>query len=262
MVTEREVRANRHRARVICGVGAMAPAVLVGVVLGLVVSALAGVIVAVVAVVVLTVSIPRLATRVAILVIGARPLADGELPRLENLVDGLCPTFGVRRPTLMVLDDERANACSVGSGPDRGVLVVTSGVERVLDLIELEGVVAHELAHFKRSDVVVSSVAVAVLAPFTWLSGRDRLLHRVLGSGREILADRVAVQAVRYPPGLRAALQTLESTGEPSAGSVFGRRRIAMSRWLWVDPAAGRPIEDAAGDLDQTAVRIAALAEG
>jgi Zn-dependent protease with chaperone function len=83
----------------------------------------------------------------------------------------------------------------------------------------------------------------------------------VLGSGRELRADRVAVRAVRYPPGLCAALEKFESMGEPSAGSLFSRRRIAMSRWLWIDPAVGRPAEGPDGDLDLTGVRITALAE-
>jgi heat shock protein HtpX len=261
LVSDHDVRANRRRAATTCALGAVSPSLVVGVVLGLAVSTLAGVIGAAGLFVLLMVSIPRIATRIALLVIGARPLGDDELPRLQNLVDGLCPTFGLRRPTLMALDEALPNACSVGSGPDHGVLVVTTGLEAVLDLIELEGVVAHELSHLKRSDVVVSSVAVAVLAPFIWISGSDRLLHRVLGTGRELLADKVAVRAVRYPPGLCAALEKFEAMGEPEAGSLFARRRLAMSRWLWIDPAVGRRGEHALGDLDLTSVRVGALAE-
>jgi heat shock protein HtpX len=255
------VRANRRRARSVAVLGALGPALVVGVVLGLVVSTLAGMVGAAALFVVLMLAIPRLATRVALAVIGARPVSAQEFPRLKNLVEGLCPTFGLRLPALMAVDDELPNACCVGSGPDHGVLVVTTGVERSLDLIEMEGVVAHELSHMKRADVVVSAVAVAVLAPFTWISGSDRLLHRVLGFGRELLADQVAVRAVRYPPGLGAALEKLESGGAPSPDSVFARRRLAMSRWLWIDPSVGRREEELTGDLDLTGVRIGALAE-
>ena len=257
----REVRANRRRAGVIALLGALGPALLVGVVLGLALSILAGAVGAAVVFVVVGLAVPRLATRIALSVVGARSPGAGEVPRLQNLVDGLCPTFGLRRPAIMVVDDELPNACSVGSGPDHAVLVVTSGVERSLDLIEMEGLVAHELAHLKRADVVVSAVAVAVLAPFIWISGSDWLLHRVLGFGRELLADQVAVRAVRYPPGLGAALEKLESGATPPSGSLFSGRRLAMSRWLWIDPSVGRRDEDPMGDLDLTAVRIGALAE-
>jgi Zn-dependent protease with chaperone function len=246
---------------VIALIGAFGPALVVGVVLGLAVSILAGAIGGAVVFVAVALAVPRLATRIALAVVGARSPRPGELPRLRNLVDGLCPTFGLRPPALMVVDDDVPNACSVGSGPDHGVLVVTSGVERSLDLIEMEGLVAHELAHLKRADVVVSAVAVAVLAPFVWVSGSDWLLHRVVGFGRELLADQVAVRAVRYPPGLSAALEKLETGVAPLAGSLFSGRRLAMSRWLWIDPSVGRRDEDPMGDLDLTVVRIGALAE-
>jgi Zn-dependent protease with chaperone function len=230
-------------------------------VLGLAVSILAGAVGGAVVFVAVDLAVPRLATRITLSLVGARSPLMGELPRLQNLVDGLCPTFGLRPPALMVVDDDVPNACSVGSGPDHGVLVVTSGVESSLDRIEMEGLVAHELAHLKRADVVVSAVAVAVLAPFIWVSGSDWLLHRVVGFGRELLADQVAVRAVRYPPGLGAALEKLETGAAPPSGSFFSGRRLALSRWLWIDPSVGRRDEDPMGDLDLTVVRIGALAE-
>lgn len=255
------MRANRRRAFGVAVVGAMGPALVVGVALGLAAGLLAGVISSVAVFVLLMLAIPRLATRIALAVIGARPARGGEFPRLRNLIEGLCPTFGLRAPALLVVEDPVPNACCVGSGPDHGMLIVTTAIEHTLDLVELEGVVAHELSHLKRNDVLVSSVAVAVLSPFIWMSGSDRLLHRVLGFGRELRADQVAVQAVRYPPGLEAALEKLESQGAPPAGSLFTRRRLSMSRWLWIDPSVGRRDEHEVGDLDLTAVRVGALAE-
>lgn len=261
LVSQAEVHANRRRARLLAGSGALVPALVVGVLLGVAVSGLVGLAAAVVVFLAGTAGVLRLATPVALALIGARPVSEGELVRLENLVDGLCPTFGVRKPTLMVLDDPVPNACCVGGSPDPGVLVVTTALAAALDLIELEGVVAHELAHLKRADAVVSAVAMTVLAPITWLSGSDRLLHRVLGPGRELCADRVAVLAVRYPPGLGAALEKFEASGEPGPESFFSGRRLAMSRWLWVDPSIGRRQELVLGDLDRTGVRVRALAE-
>jgi Zn-dependent protease with chaperone function len=261
LVAESEVRANRRRARVVSVLGALVPAAVVGVVLGVAISVVVGAVAGVAVLVLGALAIPRVATRFAVSLLGARPLGHDELPRLQNLVDGLCPTFGVRRPTLMAVDDELPNACSVGTRPDRGVLVVTTGLERALDLIEMEGVIGHELSHLKRADSMVSAVAVTVLAPIIWLTGADSLLHRVLGRGRELRADQVAVRAVRYPPGLRAALERSEEAPAPSPGSFFAGRRLAMSRWLWIDPAVGHRAEDGLGDLDLTAARIAVLTE-
>lgn len=261
LVEHREVRANRSRARWISAIGAFGPALVVGLALGLAVSKEAGAIGGIVVLVLVALVLPRLATPFALRLLRARPLREDELPRLQNLVDGLCPTFGVRRPTLMAVDDELPNACSLGYKPDRGVLVVTTGLEAALDLSEMEGVIGHELAHFKRGDTVVSSVAVTVLAPFSWLSGGDRVLHRFVGRGREFRADRVAVTAVRYPPGLCDALGRFQAGPAPRAGSVFVGRRWSMSRWLWIDPAVGRRDAETMGDLDLTSVRIDALAE-
>jgi Zn-dependent protease with chaperone function len=212
-------------------------------------------------VVVGTVAFLRLAVPFTLHLIGARPVEEDELPRLQNLVDGLCPTFGVRPPRLMAVDDPLPNACSVATRPNHGTLVVTTGLETALDLIEMEGVLSHELAHLKRSDAVVSAVAVAVLAPITWITGRDTLLHRLVGRGRELRADLVAVRAVRYPPGLRDALVRFSSQPVPQPGSLFSGRRFAMSRWLWVDQSVGDRHTRQPGDLDVTAVRIDALAE-
>jgi len=261
LVEDGEVRANHRRARSLSLAGGLLPAAVVGVALGVAVSMVAGAVAGAVVLVLVSLAIRRLATPVALRIIGARPVGDDEFPRLQNLVDGLCPTFGVRRPQLMAVDDDLPNACSVGTGPDRGALVVTTGLERALDLIEMEGVIAHELSHFKRADTLVSSVAVTVLAPLTWVSGSDRLLHRVLGYGRELRADQVAVRAVRYPPGLGSALSKFDAGAAPSPDSRFTARRLAMSRWLWIDPAVGRRRTDALGDLDLTVVRIDALAE-
>jgi heat shock protein HtpX len=241
--------------------GAVLPALAVWAALALAVSVPAGAVALAAVLVLLTLAIPRFATRVALRVLRARPLDEDELPRLQNLVDGLCPTFGVRRPTLMAVDDELPNACSVGHGPDRGVLVVTTGLEAALDLTQMEGVIGHELSHLKRDDTLVSAVAVTVLAPLIWLTGADGLLHRVLGRGRELRADQVAVTAVRYPPGLCDALRRFDESAAPRPGSVFTGRRWAMSRWLWIDPAIGSGGNEGMGDLDLPAVRIDALAE-
>jgi heat shock protein HtpX len=261
LVEEAEVRSNRRRARTLSLAGALVPAVVVGVVVGAAASMIAGAIAGVVVLVAVALTVPRMATPFALRLLHARSAAAGELPRLENLVDGLCPTFGVRRPVLMIVDDEIPNACSLGSRSDRGVLVVTTALEYSLDLIELEGVIAHELSHLKRGDMVVSSVAVAVLAPLVWLSGSDRLLHAALGRGRELRADQVAVRAVRYPPGLCSALGKFETGVTPQPGSVFEGRRLSMSRWLWIDSGVGHRGDSVFDDLDLTTVRIEALTE-
>jgi Zn-dependent protease with chaperone function len=244
-----------------CAAAGVAPGVIAGAVVALVVSLPIGAGVGVGVLIVMAAIVWRVATPVALRVLGARPLPEEEAPGLYNTVEGLCPTFGVRQPTLMVVDDAVPNACALGRGADTAVLVVTSGLIDRLGPIELEGVIGHELTHVKRHDTVVSAVAVTVVGPLSFLTGSDRLLHAAVGRGRELRADAVAVASVRYPPGLHDALETLVSTEVATRASLFAGRRHLMTRWLWVDPTVGRRLQVEDGDLDATAVRIAALAE-
>ena len=140
--------------------------------------------------------------------------------------------------------------------------MVTSGLLDRLDLIETEGVVAHELAHIKRHDTAVSELAVAVAYPWVRLSGRDRIVQRLVGRGREYRADLAAVATVRYPPGLGAALEACIEGPEPgrrfglhAAGAGTPPAGCGSTRW-WGPRDA--PLE---GELDATVVRRAALAE-
>ncbi len=260
-VADREIRANRRRAHVLAvGAGAV-PGVVVGLVLGAVAGPVAGVVAAVVVAAFVAVVVSRRATTMVLGIVGGRPLADDAEPRLVNLVDGLCATFGVPRPRLWLVEDPVPNVCALGRRPSAAVLVVTSGLLGRLGLIETEGVVAHELAHVKRHDTAVSEVAVALCYPLAGARGADGLVHRALGRGREYRADEVAAATVRYPPGLRDALGTLEDAPAPLAGSVFTGRRWRATRWLWIDPMVGSRADPVEGELDATSVRRAALAE-
>lgn len=262
-VGAREIAANRRRAVLLSAVDGLALGLVLGVVLGVLAGAVVGAVVAVVAVVVVTVLVRRVATPLTARLLGARPVDADDVPRLANLVEGLCASFGLRPPALLLVEDPVPNACALGGRPDAAALVVTSGLLDRLGLIEMEGVVAHELAHVKRHDTAVSVVAVAVLAPLAWLTGSDGWLHRAVGRGREYRADQLGTALVRYPPGLHDALAVFESSPGPSAdgGSVFAGRRAAMTRWLWIDPSVGRRHAGTQGELDATRVRIDALAE-
>ncbi len=196
--------------------------------------------------------------------LGARPSEEWEHPRLHNLVDGLCATMGLDRPAVLVVESDVPNAMAVGRDPATASLLVTSALDRVLGLVELEGVLAHELVHIKRHDTVLAGVAVVVTAPWAAVRGTAagaRTVHRLIGPGREFSADQRATVVVRYPPGICSALQTmLESPSRAGGWPPPGGRVAALTRWLWVDPMAGTSSgESSDGNLDDTRVRAAAL---
>ena len=99
-------------------------------------------------------------------------------------------------PSLYVLDDDVPNACALGRDARRSVLVVTTGLLRRLDPIELEGVIAHELAHVKRGDNGVSCIGITLGTIF----GGESTLRRCVGESREYRADVVGRVGRALPP--------------------------------------------------------------
>ncbi len=260
------IRANHRRAMRMCLVPALVAGAVVGVVLAAVglpvfLAALAFVVVAVSVLVVLWQPAPAVVLRA----VGARPSRESDRPRLHNLVDGLCATMGLPQPDICVVDSPVPNAMAVGRDPQTATLVVTSGLDESLTLVELEGVLAHELVHVKRHDTVLATVAVRVSAPLSLFIGMPRAVERVhslIGRGREFDADQRAAAVVRYPPGIGSALSTmLDTPGRATSWPPGHGRTAVLTRWLWIDPMVGTPPgQSAEGNLDDTRVRAAAQA--
>ncbi len=258
------IRANRRRA----GVLAILPGLIAGLVVGGVLVALGLLLVGAAALVVITIAVTvwlwRFAPGAVVRSVGGHPSDEWEHPRLHNLVDGLCATMGLPRPTVCIVDSPIPNAMSVGRDPATAQLVVTSGLEQSLTLVELEGVLAHELVHIKRHDTVVAGLAVVVTVPWAAVAGVARgtdRVHSLIGRGREYWADQRAAGVVRYPPGIGSALESMVDPPSPVAPWPSGSGRTAkLTRWLWIDPMAGAPPgESPVNNLDDTRVRAEAL---
>ena len=136
---------------------------------------------------------------------------------------------------------------------------MTSGLLRSVDPIELEGVIAHELAHVKRGDNGVSCIGITLGTLF----GGESTLRRCVGENREYRADVVGASAVRYPRGLLGALRIMMEAPAPGERSFFASpSRFGSTRWVWIDPSVGHRADPLVpGDLDATSVRAAALSE-
>jgi Zn-dependent protease with chaperone function len=256
-VLPQEVVANRRRAVGLCVQAAILPALIVGAVAGVVVGWVIGAVALVVVGFVIAYWLWRSAPATALKRIGAVPLSERDQPRLFTVTEGLCATFGLRMPDLYVVFDAVPNACALGRDPGSADLVVTSGLVDLLGTIELEGVIAHELAHVKRGDNGVSSVGLSMARV-----GGESMLLRCVGKDREYRADVVGASAVRYPRGLLDALRLVQQAAAPAGNSVFNDARFGATRWVWLDPSVGHRDEPVAvGDLNATSVRAAALSE-
>jgi heat shock protein HtpX len=207
------------------------------------------VVVAVVVGAALALSVWFLSPRLLCWAAGARPARPGEQPRVRNVTSGLRAAMGVADPSLFVVGDPVPNALVLGTTRRHATLVVTDGLAERLSRIELEGVVAHELAHVRAADQVVGTVAGVVLASLGAVVPACRRALAGAAAHREARADLLGVRATRYPPGLRSALDKMRDG--PAAGPPRGRRVLVAN--LWINP----PGEDR-GELER---RIEALDE-
>jgi heat shock protein HtpX len=168
--------------------------------------------------------------RVVLGMVGARELPLGEAPALHATVASLAGVAGVPKPKLYLLPDGLPRALTAGRGGRGSALAVSSGLLSAAPPAELEGVLAHELAHIRSRDVVVQSAAVIVAAALVetsrvggWLQRAllfvlgplaAALVHLLLSPKREFAADRAAAALCGSPHGLADALLRLEQAAE------------------------------------------------
>ena len=168
--------------------------------------------------------------RVVLGMVHARELPVAEAPLLHSTVERLSARAGVVKPKLHLIPDGMPLALATGRGPAYSALAVSSGLLSACPPAELEGVLAHELAHVKHRDVALQT-AVVVLAASTielsriggWLQ-RAMLfvlgpiaaacVHVLLSPKREFEADRRAAELCESPHGLADALLRLDHASE------------------------------------------------
>src|ERR687885_2529919 len=168
--------------------------------------------------------------RVALGMIGARSLPFGEAPVLHSTVERLAAVAGVMKPRLYLVSDGHPRALAAGRGPRGSALAVSAGLLSALPPAELEGVIAHELAHVQNRDVVLQTGVVVLAGALVeasriggWLERALLFLgaplaaacvHLLLSPKREYAADRLAAGFCGSPHGLADALVRLEQASE------------------------------------------------
>ena len=174
---------------------------------------------------------------------GAKPITEKEFPDLYHTVENLCISVGMPMPRLYVIHEMQPNAFATGRDEKHAVIAVTTGLLNRLEKIELEGVLAHELAHIKNKDMLLQTVVV-ILAGFITIIADFLLRMSIFGSSkenknpiglailiiaaiitpiavtiiqltisrkREFLADATGALMTRYPDGLANALKKISA---------------------------------------------------
>lgn len=205
----------------------------------------------------------------------ARPVKEAEAPALHTMVRRLCQRAQLPMPKLYVIPSEAPNAFATGRNPEHAAVAVTEGIVNLLSADELEGVLAHELAHIRNRDILISTVAAtlagAIMMVGNWvrwaalfggLGGRDgeeregaagglafiilavlapfaaMLIQLAISRSREYLADGVGARIAGTPRGLARALEKLH----------YASRRIpleanpATAHLFIVNPLSGQSL--------------------
>ena len=184
--------------------------------------------------------------KVALAASRARPLSPGEIPELEEMAADLARRAEVPVPRLYLIGSEQPNAFATGRNPDHAAVAVTDGLLHHLPAEEVRGVLAHEFAHIKNRDILVSSIAalvagaisaVATVLQFSMLFGGGddddsplgligtlvaiivapiaaTLLQLGVSRQREYLADATGARLLGRAAPLADALETLERASE------------------------------------------------
>jgi heat shock protein HtpX len=168
--------------------------------------------------------------RVALGMVGARELPVGESPGLHATLVSLAALAGVSKPRLYLLNDGHPRALSAGRGPRGSSIAVSRGLLAAAPPAELEGILAHELAHIRNRDVLVQTAAVVVAGALVetsriggWFQRAllfvlgpmaAAIVHLLLSPKREFAADRAAAVLCGSPHGLADALIRLEQASE------------------------------------------------
>jgi heat shock protein HtpX len=169
---------------------------------------------------------------------GARVVSEREAPEVYQIVDRLRQRAGLPMPVVAITDQDQPNAFATGRSPEKAVVAVTTGLLRMLPRDEVEGVIAHELAHIKNRDMLISTIAAGIAGaigylPWLLMFGRgndDEGGHPIAGLAalilaplgatiiqlavsrqREFEADRVGAEILGRPLPLANALRRLDA---------------------------------------------------
>jgi len=208
----------------------------------------------------------------------ARPVSKEMEPHLYHTIEGVAIAAGIPTPKAYVIETDVPNAFATGRNPENSAVAVTRGLMNKLNREEMEGVVAHEMAHIKNYDILFTTLAIVftgmlvfmgrALSRMFLVGGRMRggggrggagqlvillvvgiitaviaplaakAAQMAISRNREYLADATAANMLGYPLGLASALEKLERHSDPAKAAQDGFANEASAGLFIVNPLA------------------------
>lgn len=215
----------------------------------------------------------------------AKEVTPAEAPELYGIVRGLVERAKMPMPKVYIVDTPMPNAFATGRSPDHAAVAVTTGIMRILDRDELEGVVAHELSHVRNRDTLISSVAATIAGVVTFVAsmaqwslifgGSDddggnivgvlamailapiaaMIIQMAISRSREFGADAGGADLSGHPMALARALSKLEGAAGRSPADV----NPSTAHMFIVNPLKGKKLASLFSTHPSTQERIARL---
>lgn len=208
--------------------------------------------------------------KIAIKMTKSKELTPAEAPDLFQMVRGLSQRAEIPMPRIFLTPSNQPNAFATGRNYDKAVVAVTQGLMDIMDRSELEGVIAHELAHIKNRDILIGSIAASIagavmiiadVARFSamFFGGRDNdnnggvigiiamsviapmaalVVQMAISRSREYQADRSGAEIAGNPNGLANALLKLEQSSKRVPMEVSP----AAAHMFIINPLSGRSL--------------------